>query len=235
MTTSSVIIVTGAAGNVGREVLVALADAGMRVVAVDRDAAQLTAIVAGLKGASQHRVAGGVDLTAPAACHQVVAETLAATGRLDGVVHTVGGYKFAHAADGGAALWEFMFKINTLMTLNMFQAAIAPMQAAKRGSMVAIAAGAGLKATIGHGAYSASKSAVMRLVESFADELKGDGIRVNSVLPGTIDTPQNRAEMPTADYTRWVKPSQVASAIAFLISDAASGVTGAHLPVTGQG
>ena len=80
-------------------------------------------------------------------------------------------------------------------------------------------------------AYSASKSAVMRLTESLADEVRSDRIRVNAVLPTTIDTPQNRDAMPEADMSRWVKPSEVAEAMAFLLSDGASGVTGALLPV----
>jgi NAD(P)-dependent dehydrogenase (short-subunit alcohol dehydrogenase family) len=79
--------------------------------------------------------------------------------------------------------------------------------------------------------YAATKSAVMRLTESLAEELRPDRIRVNAVLPTTIDTPQNRAAMPGADTTRWVTPAEVAEAMLFLLSDAASGVSGALLQV----
>ena len=85
------------------------------------------------------------------------------------------------------------------------------------------------------GAYAAAKSAVLRLTESLADELKASGVRVNCVLPSTIDTPQNRAAMPKADFGRWVTPSQVAAVIAFLLSDDGSGVTGAAVPSIGRG
>jgi NAD(P)-dependent dehydrogenase (short-subunit alcohol dehydrogenase family) len=94
---------------------------------------------------------------------------------------------------------------------------------------------AALRSPAGLAAYAASKSGVLRLVESYAEELKAEGIRVNAVLPGTIDTPQNRAAMPGADTTTWVQPAQLAEAIAFLLSGAASGVTGTLLPVTARG
>ena len=84
-------------------------------------------------------------------------------------------------------------------------------------------------------AYAASKSAVLRLSESLADELKGDGVRVNAILPSIIDTPQNRSAMPKADTTKWVTTEQIAEVVAFLLGDAASGVTGAAIPISGRG
>jgi NAD(P)-dependent dehydrogenase (short-subunit alcohol dehydrogenase family) len=84
-------------------------------------------------------------------------------------------------------------------------------------------------------AYGAAKAGVLRLIESVADEGKAVGIRANAVMPSTIDTPQNRAAMPGADISKWVTAGQVAEVIAFLLSDAASGVTGAAIPVTGRG
>jgi NAD(P)-dependent dehydrogenase (short-subunit alcohol dehydrogenase family) len=128
-----------------------------------------------------------------------------------------------------------MFRLNLLTTANVFGAAIARMRTAGQGSLVAIGAMAALRSPAGLAAYAASKSGVLRLVESYAEELKAEGIRVNAVLPGIIDTPQNRAAMPGADTTTWVQPAQLAEAIAFLLSGAASGITGTLLPVTGRG
>lgn len=139
------------------------------------------------------------------------------------------------APAGTPAEWEAMFRINLLTTVNIFRAGIAAMRPLGQGSLCAVGALAALKAPGQMGAYAASKSAVLRLVESYADELRGTGLRVNAVMPGTIDTPQNRAAMPDADPRAWVQPAEIASVIGFLLSDAARAVTGALVPVTGRG
>jgi NAD(P)-dependent dehydrogenase (short-subunit alcohol dehydrogenase family) len=230
-----VALVTGAAGNLGRAVATALAARGMRVAALDRSAGPLEDVVATLPDPAAHLVLAGVDLMDPAACVGALDQVMARYGRLDAVAHTVGGFAFAPVADSLPATWELMFRLNLLTTANVFGAAIARMRPAGRGSLVAIGAMAALKAPAGLAAYAASKAGVLRLVESYADETKRDGLRVNAVMPGTIDTPQNRASMPDADRSGWVTPEQLAEAIAFLLSDAASGITGALVPVTGRG
>ncbi len=229
-----VIIVTGAAGNVGRALLTVLAPL-CDIVAVDRSAEALAPLLAALPRAGAHHAIGGADLLDPAGTASVVAAATARYGRLDGLAHTVGGFEMADAAESGRDIWERMFRINTLSTVLMVQAVLGPMTAARAGAIVAIAAGAGVKAPAGLAAYAASKAAILRLIESYGDELKPAGVRVNAVMPGTIDTPQNRAAMPDADPARWVTPAEVAAAIAFLLSPAASGITGAALPVPGRG
>jgi NAD(P)-dependent dehydrogenase (short-subunit alcohol dehydrogenase family) len=102
------------------------------------------------------------------------------------------------------------------------------------GRIVHVAARAGLSGGANMAAYSASKSALIRLVESLSAELRHKGINVNCVLPGTLDTPQNRQEMPNADYSKWVPVEALADVIAFLASDAARAVTGAAIPVYGR-
>ena len=231
--TPPVALVTGASGNLGRALCAALAASGARLAALDRDEAALATLLAGLPG--EHIALGGVDLTDEAACRDAVARIIAAHGRLDGVAQTVGGFAMAPLAEAGPGFFEQMFRINVLTTANVFRAAAAPMRQAGRGSLVAVGAMAAVKAPAGMHAYSAAKAGVLRLVESFADELKQDGIRVNAVLPGTIDTPQNRAAMPGADTSLWVQPAALAAVIAFLLSDAAMAVTGALVPVTARG
>jgi len=232
MAGQNVYVVTGAAGNVGAALTALLTARGHRVAAIDRSHAGLTA---------RHGEAGAAlrvavsDLSDPAATQAAVAEIVAALGRIDGVAATVGGFAMAPLADSGPALWEQMLRINVLTTVNIFAAALPHLRASGGGSLVAISAGAALRAPGGMAAYAAAKSGVLRLVESLADEAKADRIRVNAVLPGTIDTPQNRAAMPEADPSRWVTPAQVAEVLAFLLSDAAAGITGAALGVPGLG
>lgn len=232
MTSPSVVMVTGASGHLGRAVLGELAQRPVRIVAVDREHA---ALEAALSGAGEgHALHAGVDLTDAGAVATVIEDTLKAYGRIDGVVHTVGGFAYASLADSDAALFERMFRLNVVTTVNVVRAAMAPMRAARRGSIVAVAAGAAVKAPAGLAAYAAAKAGVLRLMESFADEAKADAVRINCVLPSIIDTPQNRADMPDADPARWVRPEKLASVIGFLLSDAASDVTGAAISVPGR-
>ena len=230
MFTGKVIIVTGAAGNVGSVLAALLASRGARIAAVDTLKDRLAAVTAGLAGRG-HLAFSDCDLIDAAATNALVAKIQETCGRLDGVGTTVGGFAMAKLADAGLDQWDHMFALNVKTTWNIFRAAVPLMRQGGGGALVGIGSAAGLKGSAEMAAYGATKSAVMRLTESLADELRADRIRVNAVLPSTIDTPQNRAAMPGADISRWVKPSEVAQAMAFLLSDQASGVTGALLPV----
>jgi NAD(P)-dependent dehydrogenase (short-subunit alcohol dehydrogenase family) len=231
MFTNQIVIITGAGGNVGSAATRLLAARGATVVAVDRTARTLVGALPG----GPHLAESGVDLSDAGECHALAERVLAATGRIDGLVHTVGTFRAAPLVDTDDGLWDLMMTVNLKTTLNMARAVVPAMRKAGRGAIVSIAAGAALKAPSGLSAYAASKSAVIRLTESLADELKADGIRINTVLPSTIDTPQNRAAMPDADPAKWVTPDQVAEVLAFLVSPQASGVTGAAVPITGRG
>jgi NAD(P)-dependent dehydrogenase (short-subunit alcohol dehydrogenase family) len=230
MLTGQVIIVTGAAGNVGAALAALLASRGARIAAVDTAKDRLEAVTAGLAG-SGHLTLPAYDLTDPAAAAELVAEVRGTCGRLDSVGTTVGGFAMARLADAGLDQWEAMFSLNVKTTWNIYRAAVPVIRQGGGGALVGIGSAAGLKGSGEMAAYSATKSAVMRLTESLADELRPDRIRVNAVLPTTIDTPQNRAAMPGADMSRWVKPAEVAEVMAFLLSGRSSGVTGALIPV----
>jgi NAD(P)-dependent dehydrogenase (short-subunit alcohol dehydrogenase family) len=230
MFSGKVIIVTGAAGNVGSALARVLAAKGAVVAAVDTIQERLETVVADLPG-NGHLALSQFNLLDPSATEALVNHVVGSCGALNGVGTTVGGFAMAKLADAGQDQWDLMFNLNVRTTWNIYRAAVPAIRRAGGGALCGIGSAAGLRGSGEMAAYSATKSAVMRLTESLADELRPDRIRVNAVLPTTIDTPQNRAAMPGADTTRWVKPSEVGEAMAFLLSDAASGVSGALLPV----
>jgi NAD(P)-dependent dehydrogenase (short-subunit alcohol dehydrogenase family) len=215
-------------------VLAELSRRGDSVVAVDREPAKLDIAIAALGGRDRHLGMAEADLVDPSSADRIIAAALARYGRIDGVVHTVGGFASAPLARSDPSAFEGMFRLNVITTLNVFRATADPMRKARKGCLIAIGAGAAVRAPAGLSAYAAAKAGVLRLVESFADELKSEGVRVNAVAPSIIDTPQNRAAMPDADHASWVPPDRLAATIAFLVSDEGSAITGATIPVTGR-
>jgi len=230
-----VIIITGAAGNLGRAVAARVQAQGGRMVLVERSGEHLKAAYSELVNSAQHWLAGGVDMTDANAVSAMVAEAHKRFGRIDGLVNTVGGFrggKPVHEAD--LAEWDFLYDLIVRTTLNGCRAVIPYMLRSQSGSIINIGSRNVFQGSPNYAAYSAAKTAVLRLTESLAGELKTRGINVNCVLPGTIDTPQNRADMPKADFSSWVPPEDLAHVIAFLLSDEARSVTGAAVPVYGR-
>ncbi|HSD95984.1 MAG TPA: SDR family NAD(P)-dependent oxidoreductase [Sulfuricaulis sp.] len=230
-----VMIITGAAGNLGRAVAACVQAQGARMVLVERSVEHLKAAYGELKGSDHQWLAGDVDMTDPKAVNAMAAEAHKRFGRLDGLVNTVGGFrggKPVHEAD--LAEWDFMYDINVRTALHACRAVIPYMLQAQRGRIVNVASRNAFQGSPNYAAYSAAKTAVLRLTESLAGELKTRGINVNCIVPGTIDTPQNREAMPKADFSTWVPPEDIAHVIAFLLSDEARSVTGAAVPVYGR-
>jgi NAD(P)-dependent dehydrogenase (short-subunit alcohol dehydrogenase family) len=231
-----VAFVTGASGNLGGAVVRRFSEAGARLVLVDRAADRLPQLFPDLAEGDRHHLAGGVDATDAVAFAAAVAEAKAKLGGIDILVNTVGGFRGGpkvHEEDLEA--WDFLYAINLKTTVVACHAVVPVLLEQRHGRIINTAAGAGLTAPAGLAAYSASKAGVLRLTEALAQELKSAGITANAVLPGTIDTPQNRKAMPGVDFGKWVTPEAIADVILFLASDAARAVTGAALPVTGRG
>ena len=161
-----------------------------------------------------------------------VEKVMRAWGRLDILANLAGGFATGSALDaqGIDALW----KQNVRTTIATTAACVRPMRARGYGRIVSVGAISGLKARKGSAGYAMAKGALIRWTEALADELKGEGITVNVVLPSTIDHPTNRAAMPKADPKTWVSPAELASVIVYLCSEEASGVTGAAIPVTAR-
>ena len=230
-----VVLVAGGTGGLGRAVSLAFLAEGAKVIVTYRKQEDLDALkIAAGAGASQ--LAGfNVDVTNEAAVHQLVEKILAQHSRLDVLVNTVGGYA------GGTKLWELETKVfDQMMALNLrsgyalSRAAVRAMLKKGRGAVVNVASKAAMDHASGAATYAASKSAAVALLDSLAADLKGSGIRVNSILPSIIDTEANRKAMPTADFSKWPKPGDIARVILFLCSDDAKVIHGAAIPVYGD-
>lgn len=224
--TDRVFAITGGFGILGQAVARAALASGAKVALIDA--------APNGRGLPDGVLAlGGVDLTDVGQAQAVTARIATELGGLDVLVNVAGGFVWQTLADGDLAEWGRMFALNALTCATACKAALPYLSAAGAGRIVNVGAGGAVKAGAGMGAYAASKAGVHRLTEALAEELKGR-VTVNAVLPSIIDTPTNRADMPDADFGAWVTPDEVAQAILWLSSPAASGVTGALLPVSGR-
>ncbi len=231
-----VICITGAAGNLGQAVVRAFQSTGAHLCLVDRKPDRLPTLYPGLDGSPDHLLATSIDLQDEQAVGVLVGRIVERFGRIDVLVNTVGGYRAGQQVhQTSLAEWDAMLELNARTAFVISRAVVPTMLDQREGRIVHIASRAGLKGGSRSAAYSASKSALLRLTESLSAELKHKGIRVNCVLPGTIDTPQNREAMPEGKFERWVTPEAVADVILFLVSDAARGIHGAAIPVYGTG
>jgi len=221
-------LVTGANGGLGTHVTNALLDAGFAVVGLapkiqqsDFPHANFTALAAEISSLADAKKA---------------ADTVARFGRIDILAHLVGGFTGGKpVAETDDATFQRMFDVNLNSTFHMVRAVIPHMRKAKAGRIIAIGSRAAEDPGPGVGAYSASKAAVVSLIRTVAAENKDAGITANVILPGTMDTPTNRKDMPGADLSTWVQPASVASLIVWLAGDAGKDVNGAVIPVDGGG
>lgn len=232
-TKNQVVVVTGAFGALGRAVARAFATRGARLALLDV-AAQPPASLREEFGA-EPLLFGGVDLSDMEATRRVMSVVTMHFGGIDVLVNVAGGFRWQTIEGGSVEAWDDLYTMNLRTAVVCCKAALPAMLERGAGRIVNIGAGAAAKAGAGMGAYTASKAGVQRLTESLSEETKDRGITVNAILPGTIDTPRNRADMPDADFTRWVAPASIAEVIVFLASDAASAITGAAIPVFGRG
>jgi NAD(P)-dependent dehydrogenase (short-subunit alcohol dehydrogenase family) len=230
MMTGRVFAITGAFGALGSATAKAAAAQGARLALIDF----APNAPAGLPSGDDVLVLGGVDLTNPAQAQAAIDAIVQRFSGLDALINIAGGFTWQLHEGGDAETWRRLFQMNVETAANAIRAALGPLKRSGSGRIVNIGANGAVKAGAGMGAYAASKAGVHKLTEALAEELKADGVTVNAVLPSILDTPVNRADMPDADHSAWVKPEELAAVILFLASEQASAVTGALLPVTGR-
>lgn len=230
--TGRVVAITGGAGNLGVAVGKAFAAAGAKLAFIDRSPGKLSEV---FSESDRHFIASPTDVTDETSVAAAIEEITNRFGRLDALVNTAGGYR------AGTALhetpindWDFMLNLNAKSVFVVCRAAVPFMLKQGQGKIINVSSRAALSGDAYHAAYSVSKTAVVRMTESMAGELKDSGINVNCVMPGLIDTPQNRAAMPDGDFSKWVAPEAIANVILFLASDGAVAINGAAIPVYGR-
>ena len=228
-------LIAGGTGGLGRAVSMGFLNEGADVIVTFRSDQEFRELKSAA-GASASRLAGRrVDVTDEAAVQQLMDEIGSEHGRLDVLVNAVGAYV------GGIKLWELDTKFfDQMLALNLrsgyvlARAAVKLMLKRGKGAIVNVAAKAAVDHAAGAAAYAASKAAALAMMDSLAADLKGSGVRVNSILPSIIDTEANRKAMPGADFSKWPKPENIARVILFLCSDDAKVVHGAAIPVYGD-
>lgn len=233
--TGKVALVAGGTGGLGRAVSVRLLGDGADVVVTYQKNEEWEALKSAAGGGVSKLEGRHIDVTDETAVQQLVEQIVGKHGRLDIMVNTVGAYA------GGIKFWEMETRVFDLMlALNLrsgyvlSRAAVKVMLKQGRGAIVNIAAKAALDHGAGAAAYAASKAAAVAMMDSLAADLKGSGIRVNSILPSIIDTEANRKAMPSEDFSKWPKPEDIARVILFLCSDDARVIHGAAIPVYGD-
>ncbi len=229
-----VAIVTGSSGNLGRAAAKMLYRLGVKLVLVNRHREALHKLYDNLVDPKNVLFSAPTNVLDENSVEDMVHEALNRFKRIDILLNIVGGY-YAGTPVHETSLdtWDFMLNLNARSVVITSSAVIPTMLEQKSGKIINIASRAAIRGTANTAAYSASKSAVLRITESMSEELKASGVNVNCVIPGTIDTPDNRLAMPDVDFNRWVSPDSIAGVILFLASDAARDVHGAAVPIFG--
>jgi NAD(P)-dependent dehydrogenase (short-subunit alcohol dehydrogenase family) len=232
---SKVVFVAGGTGGLGRAVSLAFAGERAKTVVTFRNREEFSRLQEAAGAGSSLIEGHELDVTNEIAVAELISSIAAQHGRLDVLVNAVGGYA------GGKAVWEVEPRtLDQMMALNLrtgylLARAVAPVMIRQRdGAIVNVASRSAVDHNAGNGAYAASKAAAVALMDSLAADLKGTGVRVNSILPDIIDTEANRRAMPAANFAKWPKPEDIARVVLFLCSEDAKLIHGAAIPVYGN-
>ena len=231
---NKVILITGPAGNLGSSVVQKYQADGARMLLVDHHPDRLSSLYPQLAENPDHLLITGVDLRDHLQVDSAIQLGIKTLGQIDCLIHTAGGFQMGEQVHKiSPDSWDHLMELNLKTLLNISRSVVPHMLDQKHGKVITIGARPALAGKAQMGAYSVAKAGVVRLTETMAAELKTQGINVNCILPGTIDTPQNRQAMPKADQSRWVTPESLAEVVYFLCSQGAKDIHGALIPVYG--
>jgi NAD(P)-dependent dehydrogenase (short-subunit alcohol dehydrogenase family) len=227
-----VALVAGGTGGLGRAVSLAFLEEGATVALPYHRASPFEAL-RNEGGPAASRLEGfSTDVTSQRAVGELVRAIMAKHGRLDAMVNAVGGYAAgANLWDTDPKVFEQMFALNFWSGFVLARAVAPEMVKQGHGAIVNVASKAAVDHAAASGAYAASKAAAVAMIDSLAADLKGTPVRANSILPSIIDTEANRKAMPSADFSKWPKPQDIARVILFLCSDDAKLIQGASITV----
>lgn len=232
MFTDKVIVVTGAAGGLGQSIAAYFKKTGAKLALLDYSEELLRK--AFVNSNQEDEILLACDLTSRESTAHAFSKIVGHFGRIDVLANIAGGFMMGEPVhETTDATWNFLLDLNARSIVNTASATVPVMLKQGGGKIINVSAASSQKGVAHIGAYIASKSAVLRLTESMADELRENNINVNCIMPSIIDTPNNRQGMPGADYSKWVKPKDLASVVGFLASDASIAVHGAGVPVVG--
>jgi len=234
--TNRVVALAGAAGGLGPTIARAFAGAGATLAVAGRSEPDLVQLLDSLELPESRRMATAVDLTDDAATKAWADAVVARFGRVDVVVHLVGGYKGGTTiADIPAADWDFVHSLLIKTTLNVARAFVTPLKANGWGRFIAVTSPRAQSPTSKTAIYAMSKAAADALLLALADEFKGTGATANAIAVNSIVTPEMRAAEPGKDYSKGTPAEDIAAAMLYLCSDEAAAINGARLPLTGRG
>src|SRR5258707_8455900 len=223
-----VVFITGAKGGLGSFITRRFLETGATVVGASRSISQQD-----FPGPNFAALA--VDFTKAVAVNDAVQSVITRFGRLDVLVHLLGGFAGGQTvAETDDATWERMRDLNLTSSFYVLRAAVPHLRKSGKGRIVAIGSLTAVEPHPQLGAYITFKAALAMLVRTVALENKDAGLTANVVLPGTMDTPENRKAIPNADFSKWIQPSDVVNLVPSLTTERASRVTGAAIPIGGR-
>jgi len=231
---NKIAIITGGTGGLGKGVVSLFLKEGAKVFCTYIVRDEIGRCLSLKEEYGERLIFAKADATKAKNMAKVAERAVQKSDRIDFLINIVGGFVMAKITDTDETMWNKMINMNLSSVFISSKAVLPQMMKQKYGRIINIGARPAIKGASKMSAYGASKAGVLNLTESMANELSEYNINVNVIIPGTIDTPTNRKDMPKADHAKWVKPEEIAEVMVFLCSREGDPISGAAVPVYGN-